>query len=537
MSSQQLPEPATVAALIMTLVRNYGVDTVFGIPGTHNLELYRTLKPLGLRAVTSRHEQGAGYAADAWSVRTGLPGVMIVTSGPGLLNSLSAAGNAFCESRSLVIISPGAPKGAEGSRNGSLHETRNPTAASGAVVEWSRRVETAEAALEAIHEAFHINRTLRPRPVHIEVPLDLLESVPERHDTDLTRPRSSDASHATRVIPETDETLDEATRLMTSSRRPLIIAGGGSRHCAPRLQDLAERLGAPVITTTNGKGVMPETHVLALGAVSLLSVSGRLVGSSDLLIVVGSKLGRAEFSGQDLQPGGRVIRIDIDPLQHGVNLARDVELLGDADTVIQALLKRLPTQSTPGDTTAERGEIEHELATLPQPITALAAAIAQSIPRDAVVTGDSSQISYFGMALCVQSEQPGSYLTTPTYATLGYGLPAAIGAKIATPEAPVIAVLGDGALMFSLQELITAVEQELDLVVVCVDNGGYQEIYENQVERGISPIGVKLVQPDWSALAVACGAIGRKVSAHGDVSGAIADAFAETGVSLVHIEA
>ncbi|HKT58114.1 MAG TPA: thiamine pyrophosphate-binding protein, partial [Microbacterium sp.] len=161
-------------AVLQTL-RGYGVDTVFGIPGTHNLEFYRHLPRLGMRAVTSRHEQGAGYAADGWAQRTGMPGVVITTSGPGLLNALSAAGTAYCESRPLILLSPGVALGAEFADVGTLHETKDAVAASGAIVEWSRRVATAAEAVEAVHDAFELFRTGRPRPVHIEVPLDVLE--------------------------------------------------------------------------------------------------------------------------------------------------------------------------------------------------------------------------------------------------------------------------------------------------------------------------------------------------------------------------
>src|SRR3954447_4532608 len=168
--------PAENAGLaVMTVLRNYGIDAVFGIPGTHNLEFYRHLAPLGIRPVTSRHEQGAGYAADGWAQQRGLPGVVITTSGPGLLNALSAAGTAYCESRPLIILSPGVALGAEFADVGTLHETKDPTAASGAIVEWSRRVASAAEAVQAVHDAFHLFRTGRPRPVHIEIPLDVLE--------------------------------------------------------------------------------------------------------------------------------------------------------------------------------------------------------------------------------------------------------------------------------------------------------------------------------------------------------------------------
>ncbi|ERK69644.1 thiamine pyrophosphate enzyme, TPP binding domain protein, partial [Leifsonia aquatica ATCC 14665] len=169
----------TTGWVLIETLRNYGVDTVFGIPGTHNLEFYRPLTALGVHPVTTRHEQGAGYAADGWSLQTGKPGVVITTSGPGLLNALSAAGTAYCESRPMILLSPGPARGREFADVGTLHETKDQLGAASAIVEWGRRVQSAEEAVQAVHDAFALFATGRPRPVYIEVPLDLLEEETE----------------------------------------------------------------------------------------------------------------------------------------------------------------------------------------------------------------------------------------------------------------------------------------------------------------------------------------------------------------------
>ena len=187
MSTEQ-PEVGSVSAdqyadtagrAVLETIRAYGVTTIFGIPGTHNLELYRPLADLGIRAVTNRHEQGSGYGADGWSLQTGMPGVVVTTSGPGLLNALSAAGTAYCESRPMIILSPGPARGREFADVGTLHETKDQLAAASAVVEWGRRVMSAAEAVTAVHDAFALFATGRPRPVYIEVPLDLLEEEAE----------------------------------------------------------------------------------------------------------------------------------------------------------------------------------------------------------------------------------------------------------------------------------------------------------------------------------------------------------------------
>jgi acetolactate synthase-1/2/3 large subunit len=166
---------------------------------------------------------------------------------------------------------------------------------------------------------------------------------------------------------------------------------------------------------------------------------------------------------------------------------------------------------------------------------ALAELIASGLPDDVIVAGDSSQIVYLALGSVLRPRHPHSLLYTPTYATLGYGLPAAIGARVAQTERPVVTVIGDGALMFCVNELVTAIEQRLDITIVCVDNGGYAEIRQNEVDRGMAPIGVDLVQPDWAALARAFGGVGRRVDRRDDIASSIRAAIAEGGVQLVHI--
>jgi len=522
----------TAGRAVLETVRNYGVTAVFGIPGTHNLELYRPLADLGMRAVTNRHEQGSGYGADGWAQQTGLPGVVITTSGPGLQNAMSAIGTAFCESRPLLVISPGVALGAEFRDVGTLHETKDATAMVGAIAEWSRRVTSAADAVDAVHDAFELFRTGRPRPVHIEIPLDVLEApagVPAaaRAARPVPKPARGDAA-----------AMREAVGLLTGARRPVIVAGGGATRAGRAVTALAERLGAPVLTTLNGKATLDERHPLSLGSNLRLDAARRVAEDADVLLVLGSKLGEAELWVPRLDARGAVIRVDISPAQLGKNLDAAVGIAGDCQAVAEDLLAALPDDPRPPRELAdERAAIPAETsATLPETV-ALAEAIAAALPHDAIVAGDSSQIVYMALANVLRQSRPHSLLYTPTYATLGYGLPAAIGARVAQPEGgrPVIAVVGDGALMFCVNEFATAVEQRLDLTVVCVDNGGYAEIKQNEVDRGIPPVGVDLVQPEWVALAHAFGATGRRADTLDDIEPALVAAMAAGGVQLVHI--
>lgn len=526
-----VPIPAVNAGLaVMTVLRNYGIDAVFGIPGTHNLEFYRHLNSLGIRPVTSRHEQGAGYAADGWAQQTGLPGVVITTSGPGLLNALSAAGTAYCESRPLIVLSPGVPEGEEFADNGSLHETKNPTGAAGAIMQWSRRVRSAAEAVTAVHDAFELFRYGRPRPVHIEVPLNILEA---EHDCPVgllaARPLRGPA-------PAEVYAVETAAQLLRAARHPVILAGGGSLRAGTTLTELAELLQAPVVTTLNGKAAISEAHPLSLGSNIRLAAAQDLCGAADVLLVIGSKVGSAEMWGGSITPTGTVIRVDILETQLGKNLDADIGLIGDAGAVVPQLLASLRGHTAmPADLGAVRVRILDEARALDPDLAAISETIAEAVEPDAIIGGDSSQITYFGTSTFIPQQRPHSLLYTPAYATLGYGLPASIGAKIAAPERQVVCVAGDGALMFAVQELATAAEQRLDLTIVCVDNGGYGEIRQNERDRGIEDVGVNLHQPDWAALAVAFGGSGERAENLADLGALLRTARSTGGVQLIHV--
>lgn len=553
----------TTGWVVIETIRGYGVDTVFGIPGTHNLELYRPLDALGIRPVTTRHEQGAGYAADGWSLQTGLPGVVITTSGPGLLNALSAAGTAYCESRPMIIIAPGPARGAEFADVGTLHETKDQLAAASAIVEWGRRVQTAAEAVAAVHDAFELFAVRRPRPVYIEIPLDLLEAEADVPD-DALAPRAG----APAKRPD-GELVATAARLLAVARKPVVLAGGGSRGASAELRALAERLSAPVVTTLNGKGVLDERHPLAIGSSLRLAAGRARAQDADVLLVVGSKLGEAELWVDRLAARGTVIRIDLLDSQIAKNQHADLGIVADARAALAAILDALeqhPVDAAEAQARSEEAQARSEGATsrseratsrraraeasvaetiarvraesneLSPQNTALAEHIAAALPERAVVATDSSQIAYWGLLNTLRVSEPNSTPYMATYATLGYGLPAAIGARIAAPDRPAFVVVGDGALMFSMQEFITVVEQRLDVTVIVVDNGGYAEIKQNEADAGIAPVGVDLVQPDWAAVATAFGGTGRRAADAQQLAAAVEAAVAEGGLQLIHID-
>jgi thiamine pyrophosphate-dependent acetolactate synthase large subunit-like protein len=319
------------AAFVETLAA-HGVDTVFGIPGTHNLELYRHLPRTAIRAITPRHEQGAGYAAEAYARVTGRPGVVVTTSGPGLTNVMTAASTAYAESQPMLVLSSGLPTGTEGRDLGQLHEAKNPAGAMDQLVRWSRRVRSADEAASAVAEAFGSFIGGRRRPVHIEVPHDVLEQGWTGEATVCAKAEAPQADPTT---------IRQVAEVLAAAAHPMIITGGGAVDAQAEVTALAEALGAPVATTVNGKGVVDEAHPLSVGASIRLRALQKAAADSDALLVVGSELGDSDLWGGQIR-GRTVIRSDIDPAQLQKNCAADYELLGDAAATLTNL--RAPTR-------------------------------------------------------------------------------------------------------------------------------------------------------------------------------------------------
>lgn len=515
------------AAVVESLAA-HGVDTVFGIPGTHNLEIYRHLQAQAIRTVTPRHEQGAGYAAEAYARVSGRPGVVVTTSGPGLTNVMTAAATAYAESQPMLIVSPGMPTGTEGRDLGQLHEAKNTSAAMGELIAWSRRVRTPDDAAEAVTAAFGGFTGGRPRPVHIEIPVDVLTQEWSG------QPGRAEAATAPVADPRS---VARAAETLAAAHNPLIIAGGGAVDAQHEVTALAEALGAPVATTVNGKGVVDEAHALSVGASVRLRALQKAAADSDALLVVGSELGDSDLWEGEIR-GRTVIRCDVDAAQLDKNCPADHRLLGDAAATAAALLAALPAQRRDGAERADtlRAACRDEAARDAGPYEEINAAVRAALPADGVLTGDSSQVTYFGSVHFFDMPAPRRFCYSPGYATLGYGLPAALGAALGRPGRPVAALLGDGALMFSVQELMALAELAIPVPVVVVDNGGYREIRDQEAARGIAPVGVDLRTPDFAALAVAMGAYGARITSTAELTDLVARALDADRPTVIHFD-
>lgn len=551
-------------AVVATLAA-HGVDTIFGIPGTHNLEFYRHLPEFGIRAVTPRHEQGAGYGADGYFLVSGKPGVVITTSGPGLTNVITAAATAYAESRPMLILSPGVPTGFERADVGMLHETKDSSGAVGHLLVSSQRTRTAEGAAQAVAEAFAMFDSARPGPVHIEVPLDVLEGAWNG---------SVAVPFAGRRPGLDDHVVARAAEAIRSAKRPMVVAGGGARRAHAEVARLIEALDAPLATTANGKGIVSETHPLSLGSnVRFPSVQAESA-AADVLIVLGSELADSDLWGgvigaqrrigvRDESAGQTVIRCDIDPDQLNKNLPGDILACADTGEFLIALMSALGIgddgAASANDDGTESSERHGSAASAKESgadrvariretwatdfdFDAIGARVTRLVEEGAgstvVISGDSSQVTYDGTVHALTASTPDQLLYMPGFATLGYGIPAALGAKVADPARPVVCILGDGAAMFSIQELMTAAELGLGIPFVIVDNGGYAEIEGQMVDRDIEPFAVRLARPDFAKLGESMGGAGVTI-AEADIDSALPRAIAEaldrTVPTAIHI--
>ncbi|MEY9846557.1 5-guanidino-2-oxopentanoate decarboxylase [Streptacidiphilus sp. BW17] len=508
----------------------HGTDLVFGIPGTHNLELYRHLGRYGIQHLTPRHEQGAGYAADGYARTTGRPGVAVTTTGPALLNIAAAVGQAYSDSVPLLVISPGMPLRHPRQSTGLLHEMPSQTEAFRHIAAFSHRVSSVAEIGVAVARAFTLFQSGRPRPVHIEIPLDLLETAEPAGE-----PRVAPWTAFPRPAPQA---VAEAAAVLGAARRPALILGGGARGASDAARALAKRLGAPVVTSANGKGVVPESHPLSLGVALHSPAVQKWLTDRDVVLAVGTELAESDLWSGPLTLNGTLIRVDLDPAQMYAGLPADLALVGDAGEVLRDLLAAVaqcPGDDTPAAVAQLRAARDPESASRDARWLPFLTVIRSVLAPDAVITSDSAQACYYGALPHLPVDPPGRYLHPTGFGTLGYALPAAIGAKAACPERQVVALSGDGGLQFSVQELGTATQLGLPLPVVVFDNGGYGEIRDEMTARGDAPVGVDLPSVDLPALARAYGGHGARVTTPDELAAALRAALTTPGPTVITV--
>ena len=485
-----------------------GAEVAFGLPGVHALAIWEALRSSPVRALGFRTELNAGFAADGYARVSGTPAPLLLSTGPGALNSLTALMEASSSHVPVVAIASQIPTDLVGRGRGFLHELADQLASFAPIVKWAARAQSAGDIPELIAEAWRRALTPPSGPVFLEIPVDLLTG-----ETDVTPVKELNAVPPKLPLPADDE-LAAAARLLAGAERPVIWAGGGVLRSGAweELRELAERVQALVATTYMGKGAFPEDHLLSAGCAADEEPFRKLVESADVLLAVGTELG-AETTGQyAFRPGGRIVQIDAAPERIGATYEA-VGLVGDARAVLAALVERVPRidRGLPENTVTERIESEleaqaHELE------RGLLRTIREALPRDAVHAWDMTILAYWAGAH-FPALAPRRFLYPLGSGTLGYAWPASLGAKAALPETPVLAVAGDGGFMYGVSELAVARQHGLAAKLLLVDDGGYGILREYQRDSFGEEFAVDLARPDFVAVAEAFGVAARRTAA------------------------
>jgi thiamine pyrophosphate-dependent acetolactate synthase large subunit-like protein len=495
------PSAVNGASLAVAALERVGVEVAFGLPGVHNLALWRALGDSPIRLVGVRHEQTAAYAADGYARTTGRVGVALTTTGPGAANTLAAVGEAWASRQPVLVIATDIPTRLRrpGVWRGVLHEATDQAAMFAPVVKGTLRVTEAARLGRAVAEAVALALTPPQRPVYLEIPTDLLAAEIDE------AAEPAPAAAAPRPLRPDDEHLARAAAILERSRRPLIWAGGGALQAGAgdAVAALAERLVAPVILTYSARGLLPPGHPCLVEAPPHVAEVGALWDEADAVLAVGSDFdGMMTQAWKQPQPP-HLIAVNVDPADAAKNYLPDVLLEADAAAGTAALAERLQ----------ERGGLDalaHRLrdlnrgtrATLresdPEAIAFLDA-VERVLPADAAVVCDMCIPGYWlGGFHRTQASRKLSYPLG--WGTLGCAFPQGLGAALGG-AGPVVSVSGDGGFLYACGELATAAQERIPLKAVIVDDGGYGMLRFDQELKGDPREGVDLHTPDFVALA------------------------------------
>jgi acetolactate synthase-1/2/3 large subunit len=500
-----------------------GVDTVFGMPGGANLPLYDALLDSGLRHVLMRHEAGAGHAAEGYARATGRVGVAFATSGPGATNLVTPIADAQMDSIPTLFVTGQVRTALRGTNAFQEADVIGITAP---IVKHSIAVERPDDVGQAIADALHLATAGRPGPVLVDVPVDVAngEGRGHVHEPQLPghRPRPKPNGRMVRL----------AARALAAARRPVLYAGGGVVHAgaAAELTALAHLTGAPVTTTLMALGAFPASDPQWLG---MLGMHGQpaanwAMDEADLIVAIGARFDdRVTGDLAEFAPRAKVVHIDIDPSEIDKNVAAHVPIVGCARRALAAIAAAY--EAEPLDPWWERREPAPPRTGAEAALDAL-----DALKGDAIVTTDVGQHQMWA-ANRLRFDAPRRWITSGGLGTMGFGLPAAIGAQVARPDATVVCVTGEGSLLLNVQELATAAHEQLPVKVIMLDNGSLGMVRQQQdMFWGGRRSGIDLgATPDWTALAAAFGIAGRE--AGDDVEDAIAATLAEPGPALLRV--
>lgn len=520
----------TCGELLVQWLEYYGVETVFGIPGVHTVELYRGLPSTNIRHVTPRHEQGAGFMADGYYRASGKIGVCFIITGPGMTNIMTAMAQALADSIPMLVISSVNKVKDTGSGEGHLHELHDQQGMVSKVALTSKTIWQPETLPKVIAEAFALFNGARPGPVHIQLPIDVITA----DASHVAKPPSlkgvadSQADKNSLTLPQVMRPLPNPAQLdliiesLKTAKNPVLLYGGGCVDVDQDAQRLAELIDAPTFLTINAKGLLPPSHPLSLGSNQSLDAGRAVITEADWVLAIGTELGETDydvFFNGEFKINGTLVRIDCDAEQLQRPFIADIAVLSDAQMAISGLCNRLETQISNGQVFDHQAlsrvnAAKQALIEDTTPDFAGQNALLKLIRNEVegvIFVGDSTQPVYSGN-LGFEALATRKWFNSSTgFGTLGYGLPAAIGAMIGS-NLPVVSLIGDGGIQFTIAELICAAELELPLIVLLWNNQGYGEIRRYMEEGGLPLIGVNIKAPNFEPLAAGFGAGYRRIT-------------------------
>ncbi len=515
-----------LGAQISHMLRDRGVDVIFGIPGVHNQEMYRGIEEAGITHVLARHEQGAGFMADGYARATGKPGVAYVITGPGLCNIMTPMGQAYSDSVPMLVLSSCLDE--TQAQRGQLHQMKDQQGAAGTVADWSAQANTAQAAYGLVERAFEEFELSRPRPKHIQVPIAQLEG-----DADPAPFPNQPALRPKVFAPD----VAPVVSLLNISKRPLFILGGGCK--SNEWRQILTQLGAACFTTYAGRGMVGANYPLDFGAMLPRPGSAEVIASADLVIAVGAELGEVDLWREELGHSAHLVRVDLDPEVLSDRHRAAVKIQADSASFARALWAVTESAKPATGWTAEevaeararwRAEVDAERPG----IVPVADALRAAMPADTMIYSDMTQFAYAAKEVWDMA-YPHHWHHPTGFGTLGYALPAGIGGAVARRGRPTAVIAGDYGFHYTMQELGVAVELGLPLPIILWDNGKLKEIEDSMVRSQIAPNAVVARNPDFCKLAEAFGALSSAPKTVDEMQETVKAAFQASGPTLIYV--
>jgi acetolactate synthase-1/2/3 large subunit len=502
-----------------------GVEVVFGLPGDQTMYLLDAFYDSTIRWITTRHEQATTYMADGYARASGRPGVACVVPGVGVYNAASGLATAYACSSPVLLLAGQVNRGGIGKDLGLLHDIHDQLDVVRPVTKYATRVLQPDGVPAAIHKAFVLMATGRPRPAHVEAPPEAFLETTNAPGLD-----------AIAVEPEAadPDRIADAARLLAAADRPLMVGGGGVvlGDATDAFTDVAELLQAAVVTTREGKGSIDDRNPLSVGTMWNNPRLRPVLDGADVVLAVGTRL-----QGFGFGPQTGIVQLDVDADEIGRNATVDVALTGDARVTLLALRDaldgmRAPRESRAAETAAMRATIEDQQRAI-GPAAAIAETLRATLADDTIVVPDTATMGYM-CHMHYKVYEPRTYIPSSYMGTLGFAYPTSLGAKVARPDRTVVAVVGDGGFLFTATEMATAAQYGINTVTIVFDDGAYGNSNRDQRERfGGREIGTALRNPDWVQLAGSFGVAGVAVPGPEQLGPALREACAADGPVLI----